>query len=96
METSNWVEGEWTRDMATLLYSSTFFRYFKNRWSERNDDCEFKMADILNLKKKAVASKFIHTIIIGIWRQNKKHNKKKFVFYPNLYEAISRKPCVRN
>ena len=48
METSNWVEGEWTRDMATLLYSSTFFRYFKNRWSERNDDCEFKMADILN------------------------------------------------
>lgn len=24
METSNWVEGEWTRDMATLLYSSTF------------------------------------------------------------------------
>ena len=24
METSNWVEGELTRDMATLLYSSTF------------------------------------------------------------------------
>lgn len=54
------------------------------------------MADILNLKKKAVAPKFSHTIIIGIWRQNNKHNEKKFVIYPNLYEAISRKPCVRN
>lgn len=81
METSNWVEGEWTRDMATLLYSSTFLDISKTAGRKEMTTVNSKWRTFW-IKKKAVAPKFSHTIIIGIWRQNNKHNKKKVCYLP--------------